>query len=43
MREFVFLLMFGLASSVHPAQEKDVSKVETIFKRYLETPHPKGA
>ena len=42
MREFAFVLMFGLAFSVHAAQEKDVSKVETIFKRYLESPHPKG-
>ena len=42
MREFAFVLMFGLAFSVHAAQEKDVSKVETTFKRYLEIPHPKG-
>jgi hypothetical protein len=42
MRGFAFVLMFGLAFSVHAAQEKDVSKVETTFKRYLETPHPKG-
>ena len=42
MREFAFVLMFGLAFSVHAAQEKDVCKVETTFKRYLEIPHPKG-
>ncbi|TKJ34615.1 MAG: hypothetical protein CEE38_17235 [Planctomycetes bacterium B3_Pla] len=42
MREFAFVLMSGLAFSVHAAQEKDVSKVETTFKRYLDTPHPKG-
>jgi len=42
MREFAFILMFGLAFSVHAAQQKDVSKVEATFRRYLETPHPKG-
>jgi hypothetical protein len=42
MRGFAFVLMLGLAFSVHAAQEKDVSTVETTFKRYLETPHPKG-
>lgn len=42
MREFVFVLMLGLAFSVNAAQEKDVSKVETVFKRYLATPHPEG-
>jgi len=34
--------MLGLAFSLHAAQEKGVSEVETILKRYLETPHPKG-
>ncbi|MGB2807335.1 MAG: hypothetical protein WBC22_06330 [Sedimentisphaerales bacterium] len=42
MRGFAFVLMLGLAFSLHAAQEKGVSKVETTFKRYLETPHPKG-
>ena len=42
MRRFAFVLMFGLAFSVHAAQENDVSKVEATFRRYLETPHPKG-
>ena len=42
MRGFAFVLMLGLAFSVHAAQEKDVSRVEIIFKRYLETAHPKG-
>jgi len=42
MRGFAFVLMLGLASSLHAAQEKGVSEVETTFKRYLETPHPKG-
>lgn len=42
MRGFAFVLMLGLAFSLHTAQEKGVSEVETTFKRYLETPHPKG-
>ncbi len=42
MRELAFVLMFGLTLPVQAAQETDVSKVETTFKRYLETPHPKG-
>jgi len=42
MRGFAFVLMLGLAFSLHAAQEKGVSEVETTFKRYLETPHPKG-
>jgi len=42
MRGFAFVLMFGLAFSLHAVQEKGVSEVETIFERYLETPHPKG-
>ncbi|MHC4327623.1 MAG: HEAT repeat domain-containing protein [Planctomycetota bacterium] len=42
MRGFAFVLMLGLAFSLHAAQEKGVSEVETIFKRYVETRHPKG-
>lgn len=42
MRKFVFVLICGLAFSVHTAQEKNVSKVETIFNRYLALNHPKG-
>jgi HEAT repeat protein len=42
MRKFAFVLIVGLAFSVHAAKEEHISKVETIFKRYLDTPHPKG-
>jgi hypothetical protein len=42
MRKLIFILTFGLAFSVCAARGNNVSRVEAIFKRYLETPHPKG-
>jgi len=42
MRKFAFVIIVGLVFSVHAAQEKDVSKVETNINRYLETFHSKA-